>query len=203
MSLKEFFFVVKFKLFENIKSKKMKKLSNLAWIDLEMTGLDPQNDVIVEIASIVTDKDLNILAQGPSFVINQSIEKLEQMSDFVRNLHTNSGLLEQIKTSTITIKEAQEKSIEFFDTYCFTGVAPLCGNSVWQDRRFLRKYMPELDNFFNYRIIDVSSIKEVIKRWYPDNPFIKYTKHEIHRALPDIQESVAELNHYRKNFFIK
>lgn len=181
----------------------MKKLSNLAWIDLEMTGLDPEKDVILEIASIVTDKDLNILAQGPSFVINQPNENLEQMNEFVKNMHTNSGLLELVKTSTINIKEAEIKSFEFFDLYCFTGVAPLCGNSIWQDRRFLRKYMPDLDNFFNYRIIDVSSIKEVIKRWYTDNSAVRFTKDEGHRALPDILESIAELDHYRKNFFIK
>lgn len=180
----------------------MKKLSNLAWIDLEMTGLDPQNDVILEIASIVTDKDLNIIAEGPNFVINQSEQELAKMGEWVKNAHGKSGLTEEVKTSTITLQQAEKQSLEFFDKYCFIGVAPLCGNSIWQDRRFMRKYMPDLDNFFNYRIIDVSSIKEVIKRWYPENPAVDYTKKEGHRALPDIRESVLELAHFRKHFFI-
>lgn len=180
----------------------MKNLSNLAWIDLEMTGLDSNKDVILEIASLVTDKDLNILALGPTFVINQTEDKLTDLNEWVAKTHSASGLLEEVRKSVITVEEAEKKSIEFFDQYCFIGVSPLCGNSVWQDRRFLLKHMPNLDNFFNYRIIDVTSIKEVIKRWYPERQDIDYIKRDGHRALVDIEESVAELNHYRRNFFI-
>lgn len=179
-----------------------KKLSNLAWIDLEMTGLDPEKDVIVEIASVVTDKDLNIIAQGPSFVIHQPDDKLKQMNDWVTKIHTASGLVQEIKDSKITAKEAEVKTLRFFQEYCFAGVTPLCGNSIWQDRRFLYKYMTELNNYFNYRIVDVSSFKEVIKRWYPDNANIDFKKGDIHRAMPDIRESIAELEHYKKNFFV-
>ena len=180
----------------------MKKLSNLAWIDLEMTGLDYENNVIVEIASIVTDKDLNILAEGPSFVIQASEYDLAKMNDFVVAMHTKSGLIEAIKQSKISINEAQKKTLEFFEKYCFPGLSPLCGNSIWQDRRFLKKYMSELDNFFSYRIIDVSSVKEIVRRWYPDNVATEFKKSETHRALEDIYQSIAELNHYRKNFFV-
>lgn len=180
----------------------MKKISNLAWLDLEMTGLDSNNDVIVEIACIVTDKDLNIIAQGPSLVIYQNEEIISSMNDWVKNAHTVSGLIDEIRVSKVTIQEAEKKAIEFFDQFCFIKVSPLCGNSIWNDRIFLRKYMPDLDNFFNYRIIDVSSIKEVVKRWYPDNPNISYYKKESHRALTDTQESINELKHYRKFFFV-
>jgi len=181
----------------------MKKISNLAWIDLEMTGLDANNDVIVEIACITTDKDLNIIAEGSSLVINTNEEKLSAMSDWVKNAHTASGLIEKIRSSKTTIQDAQNEAIKFFEQYCFVGVSPLCGNSIWNDRVFLKKYMPELDNFFNYRIIDVSSVKEIVKRWYPENSNINFYKKESHRALTDIRESINELAHYRKYFFIK
>ena len=180
----------------------MKKLQNLAWIDLEMTGLVPEKDVIVEIASIVTDKDLNIIAEGPNFIIYQPDAELIKMEDFVKNLHTKSGLLPLISSSTTTIQEAEMETIKFFDEFCFAGVVPLCGNSIWQDRRFLRQHMPRLDNFFNYRIIDVSSVKEIIKRWYPNSPQLDFQKKEMHRALSDIRESIAELSYYKRNFFI-
>lgn len=180
----------------------MKKISNLAWIDLEMTGLDANNDVIVEIACIVTDKDLNIIAEGPSLVLNTTEEKLSAMNDWVKNAHTKSGLIDLIRTSNVTIQEAETKAIEFFEQFCFIGISPLCGNSIWNDRIFLKRYMPALDNFFNYRIIDVSSVKEIVRRWYQDNPNINFYKKESHRALNDIRESINELNHYRKFFFI-
>jgi oligoribonuclease len=122
----------------------MKKISNLAWIDLEMTGLDANNDTIVEIACIVTDKDLNIIAEGPSLVINTSEEKLSAMCDWVKNTHSKSGLIGLILESKITIEEAEAKVIEFFEKFCFVGISPLCGNSIWQDRIFLKKYMPGL-----------------------------------------------------------
>lgn len=179
----------------------MKKISNLAWIDLEMTGLDANNDVIVEIACIVTDKDLNIIAEGPSLVINTSEEKLSEMNDWVKNAHSKSGLIDAIRLSTITAPEAEVKAIEFFEQFCFIGISPLCGNSIWNDRIFLRKYMPALDSFFNYRIIDVSSVKEIVRRWYPDNPNINFYKKESHRALTDTRESINELAHYRQFFF--
>ncbi len=180
----------------------MKKLLNLAWLDLEMTGLNPEKDVIVEIASIVTDKDLNILAEGPNFVIQQPQEKLKEMNEVVTKIHTDSGLINEIPISNITLREAEIKTISFFEEFCFIGVSPLCGNSIWQDRRFFRKYLPELDYFFNYRIIDVSSVKEIIKRWYPST-LKEFKKKEIHRASHDVRESIAELEYYRKTFFIK
>lgn len=181
----------------------MKKLSNLAWLDLEMTGLDPEKDVILEIAAIVTDKDLNILSDGISFVINQPERKLDLMNNFVKEMHTKSGLINEVLHSNVNLETALKKNLEYFDEFCFIGVTPLCGNSIWQDRRFLNKYMPELDSFFNYRIIDVSSVKEIVRKWYPESPVLKYIKKEGHRALPDIYESIAELNHYKMNFFIK
>lgn len=180
----------------------MKKLSNLAWIDLEMTGLDPEQNVILEISSIVTDKDLNIICEGPSFVIHQSQDEMAKMNDFVTAMHAKSGLDLQVSASTTTTREAELKTIEFFNEFLFLGASPLCGNSIWQDRRFLSKHMPELNNFFSYRIIDVSSVKEIVRRWYPDNPATEFKKSENHRALEDIRESIAELEHYRKNFFI-
>lgn len=181
----------------------MRDLLNLAWIDLEMTGLDPQKDVILEIACLVTDKNLDIIAQSSSYVIHQDQEKLDDMNDFVKTMHTNSGLIEEVKISTLNIKQVQKDVLDFFSEFCFPSVTPLCGNSVWNDRRFLRKYMSELDSFFHYRIVDVSSVRELVKRWYPDNPSLVYNKAEIHRALPDIIASVQELKNYRENFFIK
>jgi oligoribonuclease len=174
----------------------------LVWIDLEMTGLDPHKDVMLEIASIVTDSDLNIIAYGPDIVIHQSDEILQNMNPWCIKYHGLSGLTKAVQESTTTLQEAQQATLDFIKQYCPYNTARLCGNSVWQDRLFLSKYMPDIIAYINYRLIDVSSIKEIIRRWYPDNPATDFLKAESHRALNDIKESIAELNHYRKNFFI-
>lgn len=180
----------------------LKKMSNLAWLDLEMTGLNPEEDVILEIACVVTDANLNILAQMPSIVIHHTQEVLDKSNDWVKTIHSANGLFDEVLKSNISVEEAMSRALDFFQTYCFEGVVPLCGNSIWNDRRFLRRYMPALDNFFHYRIVDVSSIREVLKRWYPGNPALTFKKSEDHRAHLDTIQSIEELEHYRKNFFI-
>lgn len=180
----------------------MDKKKTLVWIDLEMTGLNPHVHTIVEIATIITDNELNILHTGPSIVINQPDEALERMDNWVRNQHTKSGLLSAIKASTITMQQAEEQTLALLQQYCIERTAPLCGNSVWQDANFMRHYMPKLLNFLNYRIIDVTSVKEVVNRWYPNNPHTFFVKKDMHRALIDIEESIEELKYYRKHFFV-
>ena len=179
------------------------KEQNLVWIDLEMTGLCPEKDHILEIASIVTDNQLNILAQGPSLVIHQPQQALLEMNDWVSKQHTRTGLVDAVQKSTITLEQAEQETLDFLGKYCQPGDSPLCGNSVWQDRAFIRLSMPRLNNFLHYRIIDVTSIKELVKRWYPNNPHAEFKKQDSHRALDDIKESVAELAHYRQHFFVK
>lgn len=176
--------------------------SVLVWIDLEMTGLNPQEHVILEIATIVTNNNLDIIGYGPAYAIFQNDEELLKMDDWVLKAHTASGLLQAVKESNVILEQAQAETLNFLKNYTIEGKAPLCGNSVWQDRRFIRKYMPELDNFLNYRIIDVSSIKEVVTRWYPDSIRSKFVKPENHRALEDIIYSIEELRHYRTYFFL-
>lgn len=176
---------------------------SLVWIDLEMTGLNPVYDVILEIASIITDKDLNIIDQGPSLIIHQPDTILSQMDPWAKNQHSQSGLLKQVRASNIKIHKAEQQTLDFIKDYCPPATAPLCGNSVWQDRIFLYHYMPELLSYLHYRIIDVTSFKEVIKRWYPQNPHIFFEKKDTHRALQDIHESIAELKQYKTYFFIK
>ncbi|MDP3889335.1 MAG: oligoribonuclease [bacterium] len=180
----------------------MEEDTNLVWIDLEMTGLDPNTDVILEIASIVTDSHLTVLEEGPHVVIHQPDEKLNKMNEWVREQHTRSGLLEQVRESTITIAQAEEKTLSFLRGHCKPEIAPLCGNSVWQDRAFMSKYTPRIVNFLYYRIIDVTSVKEIALRWYPDDVHATFKKKDTHRALEDIRESIAELRHYRKYFFV-
>lgn len=175
----------------------------LVWIDLEMTGLDAVNDVILEAAVLITANDLSLIAQGPSIIIHQPEEKLAHMSTWVREQHTKSGLLDAVRASSITQQEAQAMLLEFVTQYTKPQTALLAGNSIWQDRFFLRMHMPELERYFHYRILDVSSIKEVVRRWYPQSPYISYKKSDTHRALEDIQESVNELQHYKKHFFIE
>jgi oligoribonuclease len=179
------------------------KEQNLVWIDLEMTGLCPEKDHILEIASLVTDSQLNILAQGPSLIIHQNEQVLSCMNDWVLKQHGHSGLLDAVRSSTITIAQAEQETLEFVSQYCVTGKSPLCGNSVWQDRAFLRLAMPKLNDFLHYRIIDVTAVKELVRRWYPQSPFAEFKKKDGHRALEDIKESVAELVHYRKHFFVE
>jgi len=180
----------------------MDKKTNLVWIDLEMTGLNPEKHVILEIASLVTTKDLDIVAQGPSLVIQQPAKALEQIDEWPYEQHTKTGLLEAVKNSTTTLENAAEQTLAFIKQYCEEGISPLCGNSVWQDRAFLRRYMPSILNFLHYRIIDVTSVKELVLRWYTDNPLAEFEKQDTHRALEDILESIEELRHYQNNFFV-
>lgn len=179
----------------------MSKEKNLVWLDLEMTGLNPDRDVILEIATIVTDGDLNEIAVGPELVIHHTDSALQNMDEWVFDQHTKSGLIQQVQHSNISLADAQRQTLDFIKQYCDMQVSPLCGNSIWQDKAFLRKYMPELHDFFHYRIIDVSTIKELARRWYPD--FAVFEKKETHRALEDIRESIHEARYYRQNIFIK
>ena len=172
--------------------------SNLVWIDLEMTGLDPEQDRIIEIATIVTDTDLTILEEGPNMAIYQSLEKLQAMDKWNQTHHGNSGLIRLVKDSSYTERMAESATLEFLGRLVPKGQSPMCGNSVCQDRQFLRMYMPDLHDYFHYRNIDVSTLKELRKRWSPqDNEFIKLGNH---RALDDIKESIAELDFYRQKF---
>lgn len=178
----------------------MAPAGRLFWIDLEMTGLDPAVHTIVEIASIVTDGELTVVAEGPSLVIQQPEEALAKMSDFVRELHTRSGLLERIRASTLSLGDAYAQTRTFLEQSCPKGATPLCGNSVWKDRAFLEVYMPELVNYLHYRIIDVSTVKEIVRRWYPAEHMVP-KKQERHRALDDVLESIEELRWYRGKVF--
>jgi oligoribonuclease len=174
---------------------------NFVWIDLEMTGLQLPKDSILEIATIITDSNLNIIAQGPALVIHQSDELLATMDDWNVKHHTKSGLVDQVRASQISIEQAAEKTLEFIMAYCQKNTGLLAGNSVWQDRAFLNQYMPSIIEYLNYRLIDISSVKELVRRWYPNNPKAHYKKPETHRALDDIKASIEELAYYRENFF--
>ncbi len=174
--------------------------SDLIWIDLEMTGLDPEKEVILEIATIVTDDRLEPVAEGPNISINYPEEILQTMDEWNRTHHKASGLLERVNTSPYDCRMAEKETLEFISKYCKKGEPLLCGNSVWQDRRFLIKHMPDLEEFFHYRIVDVSSIKELVKRWYPSLP--PYEKKNAHLALSDIKESISELKYYRDRVFL-
>lgn len=173
--------------------------TNLIWIDLEMTGLDPEVDRIIEIATLVTDANLNILAEGPVIAVHQSDEQLALMDEWNVRTHTGSGLVDRVKASTIDDATAAQKTIEFLQQWVPAGVSPICGNSVGQDRRFLFKYMPELEKYFHYRYLDVSTLKELARRWKPEI-LPGFKKQGMHQALDDIRESVAELAYYRENF---
>jgi oligoribonuclease len=175
---------------------------NLVWIDLEMTGLTVQTDVILEIACVITDGNLKVVAKHPSVVIHQPEEKLVSMEAWSREHHTKSGLVDQVRNSTITVHAAEEQILSFIKQHCTPQTGLLAGNSVWQDRTFLLAYMPRIVQYLHYRLIDVTSIKEVVKNWYPDNPNVYFKKKDMHRALEDVYESIAELNHYRTNFFV-
>lgn len=178
----------------------MNKHDRLVWIDLEMTGLNPQKDGILEIATIITDGQLNEIARGPELIIHQPQELIDCMQKKVFDMHSSSGLLAHVQESTISATQAQELTLSFIKTHCEHGRALLAGNSIWQDKIFLSAYMPEIIAHLHYRIVDVSTIKELIKRWYDlKEPYIKINKH---RTLDDIQESIAELRYYRERFFV-
>ena len=175
----------------------------LAWIDLEMTGLDPDLHVIVEIATLITDDQLNLIAEGPDLVISATEEQLEKMDPVVVEMHTKSGLLDEIKASKITLEEAGSQTLSFLMEHITKkGTVPLCGNSIGTDRRFLAKWLPEIENFLHYRSGDVTSIKELGKRWFPKVTGAAPEKNGGHRAMDDIKASLFELQYYRDNLFI-
>lgn len=180
----------------------MKASNNLVWIDCEMTGLYVETDVLLEIATIITDSNLNEIKQGPTFVIHQPDDVLLSMHIWCRTQHGASGLTQAVRDSTTTLQQAEQETLDFVMTYCDPNTAVLAGNSVWQDRLFLQKYMPQLTSYMHYRLVDVSSIKELLKRWYPHDARTDFKKSDNHRALDDIKGSIEELRHYRKNFFV-
>ncbi len=171
----------------------------LVWVDLEMTGLDPADCAIVEIATLVTDGALEILAEGPELVIHQPEEALAKMQPVVVQMHTRSGLIDRIRASNVSLAEAERATAEFVAAHVEPGTSPLCGNSVWKDKQFLERYMPAVTSQLHYRIVDVSTVKELARRWYPGTVAPK--KQELHRAMGDIKESIEELRFYRANLF--
>ena len=177
------------------------KKNNLIWLDLEMTGLLPDKDRIIEVATLVTDANLNVLAEGPCLAIYQHDEVLDEMDDWCTRTHTSSGLVARIRDSKVDIAEAEAQTLTFLKQWLEPGTSPLCGNSIAHDRRFVRRYMPEFESFLHYRNVDVSSIKELVHRWYPPELWAP-KKQGNHLALDDIRESVEELRYYRENLFI-
>ncbi len=174
--------------------------TNLIWIDLEMTGLDTDRDYVIEIATIVTDSNLNILAEGPVFAIHQSDEVLNSMDDWNREQHGRSGLINRVRASAVDEVMAEQMTIDFLRKYVPPRASPMCGSSICQDRRFLHRCMPELEQYFHYRNLDVSTIKELAKRWTP--ALVEgFTKESKHLALDDVRDSIRELQHYREHFF--
>ncbi|MDP6869149.1 MAG: oligoribonuclease [Candidatus Poseidoniaceae archaeon] len=171
----------------------------MVWIDLEMTGLDIEKESIIEIATIITDGDLNIIAEGPNLAITVDQELIDGMDEWNTKHHYSSGLVERINTEGVSLQEAIKQTCEFLNEYIEPGTTPLCGNSIHNDRTFLAKEMPQVLDLLHYRIVDVSTIKELCKRWYPNLP--RYDKKEAHRALDDIIESIEELRYYRECLF--
>lgn len=174
--------------------------NNLIWIDLEMTGLEPDTDVIIEMATIITDSDLNVLAEGPVFAIHQPDSVLAGMDEWNTNQHGKSGLTQRVRESKISVAQAEAETIKFLEKWVSKGKSPICGNSIGQDRRFLVRGMPKLESYFHYRNLDVSTIKELARRWRPD-VLAGVKKSGAHLALDDIKDSISELKHYRATFF--
>lgn len=178
------------------------KKQTLIWIDLEMTGLVPETDRIIEIATLVTDADLNVLAEGPVIAVKQSDDALAGMDDWNQRHHGASGLIGRVKASTVNDAEAQARTLAFLAQWSEKGASPMCGNSICQDRRFLARYMPELEDFFHYRNLDVSTLKELARRWKPE-VLATLHKRATHQAMEDIKDSIAELVHYRRHFIVR
>lgn len=178
----------------------MQNENNLIWIDLEMTGLDPDKDVIIEIATLITDADLNILAEGPTYAVHQPDSILDTMDEWNTNQHGKSGLTQRVRDSKISPAQAEAETIAFLEQWVPKGKSPICGNSICQDRRFLVRGMPTLEAYFHYRNLDVSTVKELARRWRPD-VLAGVKKSSAHLALDDIKDSIAELQHYRDTFF--
>ena len=172
---------------------------NLVWVDMEMTGLEPDTDLIIEVAVVVTDLHLNILAEGPVFAIHQSDEALDKMDSWNKGTHGRSGLIERVKASTVSEAQAEDELIAFLKQWVPAGKSPMCGNTICQDRRFMVRGMPKLEAFFHYRNLDVSTLKELCKRWKP-GIVGGFKKHQKHTALADIIESIEELRYYREHF---
>ncbi|MFZ6875044.1 oligoribonuclease [Undibacterium sp. Di27W] len=172
---------------------------NLIWLDMEMTGLDPDTDRIIEVAVVVTDSQLNVLAEGPVFAIHQSDETLDKMDNWNKGTHGRSGLIDKVKASTVTEADAEAALIAFLKPYVPAGKSPMCGNTICQDRRFMARGMPKLEAFFHYRNLDVSTLKELCRRWKPELAS-GFKKHQKHTALADILESIEELKYYREHF---
>lgn len=171
----------------------------LIWVDMEMTGLDPEKERVIEIAAVVTEPDLTFVAEGPVLVIHQSDELLDAMDSWNKNTHGKSGLIEKVRASTLNEDQAVDQMLDFLSRHVPAGKSPMCGNTIGQDRRFMSKYMPRLEEFFHYRNLDVSTLKELSLRWKPEvyRSFVKKSRHE---ALADIYESIEELKHYREHF---
>ncbi|MBI3283273.1 MAG: oligoribonuclease [Burkholderiales bacterium] len=172
---------------------------NLVWVDMEMTGLDPDSDRIIEVAVVVTDSQLNVLAEGPVFAIHQSDETLNKMDAWNKGTHGRSGLIERVKASTVSEADAEKALVDFLKHFVPAGKSPMCGNTICQDRRFMVRGMPKLEAFFHYRNLDVSTLKELCRRWKPEL-MSGFKKHQKHTALADIVESIEELKYYRQHF---
>lgn len=172
---------------------------NLIWIDLEMTGLDTDNDYIIEIATAITDSQLNILAEGPVVAIHQPDSILQAMDEWNTRQHSKSGLTGRVRDSQYNVTDAENMTLEFVAKFVPKGISPMCGNSICQDRRFMHRLMPKLEEYFHYRNLDVSTVKELVKRWYPDKP--QFEKESTHLAMDDIRDSISELRFYREKYF--
>jgi oligoribonuclease len=182
--------------------KTKQKKDNLVWIDLEMTGLDPKKCTILEIGCIITDSELNLIAEGPSIAIRHSEKVLKGMEAWSKHHHGKSGLTKECRQSKISLKKAEEEVLKFVKSHCKEKSAPLCGNTIWQDRRFLVRYMPKLEQYLHYRVVDVSSVKELVVRWYSEDFKMPREKKQSHRVQDDIRESIEELKYYRSKVFI-